>query len=189
MINNPSPYKDNTIVLVWSDQGFHHGEKGHWGKHTLWQRTTQVPFIWAGKGIVKNKKEEGPVSLIDIYPTLSELCGLDALGGLEGVSLASALQNQEQLNDRNIFVPHAERGSYAVVNKEWRYISYNDGAEELYNTGEDPNEWNNLIGDESLRPVIDELKKSAPLDFAPSATPRNSLDLVVEGDSFHWEKK
>ena len=40
-----SPYKDNTIIIVWSDQGFHHGEKGHWGKHTLWQRTTHIPFI------------------------------------------------------------------------------------------------------------------------------------------------
>ena len=53
-----SPYNKNTIIVVWSDQGFHHGEKGHWGKHTLWQRTTRVPFIWAGKGIAENEKVE-----------------------------------------------------------------------------------------------------------------------------------
>ena len=184
-----SPYKDNTIVLFWSDQGFHHGEKGHWGKHTLWQRTTQVPFIWAGKGISKNTKLNDPVSLIDIYPTLAELCGVPAKKGLEGVSLASVLQNKAQTTARNIFIPHADRGSYAVVNNEWRYIYYNDGAEELYNTKNDPNEWNNLIGDEQYRPIINELKKSAPAAFAPQATRRNTLDLVVEGDGFHWEAK
>ena len=49
----PVPYADNTIVVLWSDHGYHHGEKGQWGKHTLWERTSNVPFIWAGPGVAE----------------------------------------------------------------------------------------------------------------------------------------
>ena len=127
-----SPYKENTIILMWSDQGFHHGEKGHWGKHTLWQRTTQVPFIWGGPGIAQNAEVAASVSLIDIYPTLTELCNLPVDRKFEGISLVNSLQNPSSAKDRNIFIPHAERKSYAVVNQDWRYIHYKDGYEEFY---------------------------------------------------------
>lgn len=184
-----SPYKDNTIVVVWSDQGFHHGEKGHWGKHTLWQRTTQVPFIWAGKGIAQNEKVKTPVSLIDIYPTLIELCGLSPNRQLEGVSLVSALQNPSSAVERDIFVPYHERGGYAVVNSNWRYIYYPDGAEELYNVRKDPNEWYNLAGKDEYRNIIKQMQKAAPEEFSPAATPKNKLKLIIVGDTFHWEPR
>lgn len=183
------PYKDNTIILFWSDQGFHHGEKGHWGKHTLWERTSHVPFIWAGKGIAENEQVETTVSLIDIYPTLVELCDLTVDSQLEGVSLTESLKEPSQSQERNVFLPHADRGSYAIINMNWRYIQYNDGTEEFYNVNEDPNEWYNLAGDEKYEQIILEMKKSLPPEFAPEATPRNDLDLVVDGDTFHWEKK
>jgi len=185
-----SPCKDNTIIIMWSDQGFHHGEKGHWGKHSLWQRTTQVPFIWAGKGIDQNKEIKDPVSLIDIYPTLVELCNLKVeTENLEGVSLSSVLQDPSTSKERNIFIPHSKRGSYAIVNNNWRYIYYTDGSEELYNIENDPNEWYNLIGDSKYDGIIEKMKKSAPSVFVPSATSRRALNLVVDGDSFRWEKK
>lgn len=183
-----SPIKDNTIIVFWSDQGFHLGEKGHWGKHTLWQRTSHVPFIWAGKGIPENKKVETTVSLIDMYPTFVELCNLPKVKNIEGVSLASALKKPSGSKDRNVFLPGSEKGSYAIINTNWRYISYSDG-EELYNVKEDPNEWYNLAGDEKYRPVMEKMKKSAPKVFATEVTPKNELKLVVEGDTFHWEKK
>jgi arylsulfatase A-like enzyme len=186
---NASPDKDNTIIVFWSDQGFHHGEKMHWGKHTLWQRTSHVPFIWAGKGIPENKKVETTVSLIDMYPTFVELCNLPKVKNIEGVSLASSLKKPSGSKDRNVFLPSNEKGSYAVINTNWRYISYFDGGEELYNVREDPNEWYNLAKDEKYRPVMEEMKKSAPKVFAPEVTPKNELKLVVEGDTFHWEKK
>jgi arylsulfatase A-like enzyme len=184
-----SPEKNNTIIVFWSDQGFHHGEKMHWGKHTLWQRTSHVPFIWAGKGISKNAKVETSVSLIDMYPTFIELCNLPKVKGIEGVSLVSNLKKPSQSKDRNVFLPGSEKGSYAVINTNWRYISYFDGGEELYNVKEDPNEWHNLAGDEKYRPIMQDMQKSTPKVFAPEVTPRNELKLVVEGDSFHWEKK
>jgi len=184
-----SPYADNTIIVMWSDQGFHHGEKGHWGKHTLWQRTTQVPFIWAGKGIAHNKKVKTTVSLIDIYPTLTELCGLPTNSKLQGVSLVSSLKDPSSAIERNIFVPYHERGGYAVVNSNWRYIHYADGAEELYNVKKDPNEWYNLAGKKNYRSIIEEMKKAVPKEFGSSATPKNKLKLIVEGDTFHWKEK
>ncbi len=184
-----SPNKENTIIVFWSDQGFHHGEKMHWGKHTLWQRTSHVPFIWAGKGIAKNERVNTSVSLIDMYPTFIELCNLPNVKNIEGVSLASSLKKPSKSIDRNVFLPSNEKGSYAVINTNWRYISYFDGGEELYNVKEDPNEWYNLATDEKYRTVMEEMKKSAPKVFAPEVTSKNELKLVVEGDSFHWEKK
>ncbi len=183
-----SRYKDNTIVILLSDQGFHHGEKMHWGKHTLWERTSHVPFIWAGKGIPENKRINTTVSLLDIYPTLIDLCNLPENNKLDGVSLAPVLQKPSTAKDRNVFLPSNERGSYAVINTNWRYIRYFDGGEELYNVKEDPNEWNNLAGDEKYRPIMAAMEKTSPAVFAPSVTPKKDLKLVIEGDKFHWEK-
>lgn len=184
-----TPYDDNTIVVFWSDQGFHHGEKGHWGKHTLWERTSHVPFIWAGEGIAKNEVVETTVSLIDMYPTFAELCNLNIDKKLDGVSLVSTLQNPATATERNVLLPYTEEDAYAIINSDWRYIHYSDDTEELYNRKEDPNEWENLAGDEKYSQIIEELKKSAPEEFAPEATQKNSLKLVVEGDTFHWEMK
>jgi len=138
------------------------------------------------------KQSKTTVSLIDIYPTLIELCNLQANKKLEGVSLVSALQNPSSSIDRNVFIPHAERESYAVVNSNWRYIYYKDGAEELYNVRKDPNEWYNLAGKEKYLSIVEEMKKAAPKKAAPKefgsvATPKNKLKLIVERDTFHWE--
>ena len=69
-----SPHADNTIVVFWSDHGYHHGQKGDWGKHTLWERTSNVPFIWSGPGIEEGARSDVTVSLIDMFPTLVEMC-------------------------------------------------------------------------------------------------------------------
>ena len=137
----------------------------------------------------ENEKVETTVSLIDLYPTFKELCHLPGEQKLEGVSLVSTLKNPSSAKERNVFIPHAERESYAVVNMDWRYIHYKDGSEELYQVKEDSNEWNNLANDIEYRPIMKAMRKSAPSEFAPEATPKNDLKLVVEGDSFHWEKK
>ena len=184
-----SPYKKNTLVCVWSDNGFHHGEKGIWGKHTLWERTSNVPLLWSGPGIPKNTKVPTTVSLIDIYPTFVELCKLPNKTQLDGVSLAPIFKNPSKAKDRNVILPYHERGGYAVINMNWRYIQYDDNTEEFYNLSTDPNEWNNLAGDTKYRPKMDEMKNFGPTTFAAPVTPKKELDLVVEGDKFHWVKK
>ncbi|GAB6165884.1 hypothetical protein JCM19992_18840 [Thermostilla marina] len=186
-----SPYAENTIIVFWADQGYHHGEKGHWGKHTLWERTTNAPFIWAGPRIARGRSVDLPVSLIDIYPTLVDMCNLKEDPGLEGESLRAILAEPDRAAemDRCVFVPHVDPGSYAVINRKWRYIRYADGTEELYDIQKDPNEWYNLAGDPRYEEVKKALASRAPSDFAPPATPKNRLRLVPEGESFHWEPK
>ena len=95
-----SAYKDNTIVVFWSDQGYHLGEKGDWGKHTLWERTSNVPFIWSGKGIARGANVDATVSLIDMYPTFIELCDLPAVENLDGTSLAQPDCLQDETGGR-----------------------------------------------------------------------------------------
>ncbi|MFT7634201.1 MAG: arylsulfatase A-like enzyme, partial [Mariniblastus sp.] len=185
-----SPYADNTIVVLWSDHGYHHGEKGQWGKHTLWERTSNVPFIWAGPGVAQGAKTDATASLIDMYPTLVELCKLPTPHqSLEGESLASSLNNPAAAKDRNVFLPYMEPGEYAIINRDWRYIRYGDDGEELYNLREDPNEWTNLASQPKYADVKTRLRKSAPKSFAAPETKFNlRKDLVIEGETFRWEK-
>ena len=185
-----SPYADNTIVVFWSDHGYHHGEKGDWGKHTLWERTSNVPFIWAGPGVTAGAKTDVTVSLIDMYPTLVEMCGLPKPHQpLEGQSIARTLSNPSAAGDRNVFLPHMNPGEYAMINRDWRYIRYGDDGEELYNLRDDPNEWNNLASDVKYADVKAALAKSAPVAFAePEPSLNASKDLVIEGETFRWEK-
>ncbi len=184
-----SPYADNTIIVLWSDHGYHHGEKGQWGKHTLWERTSNVPFIWAGPGVATNANTDVTASLIDIYPTLVELCDLaKPHQQLEGESLASLLNDPAVAQDRTVFLPYLQPGEYAVINRNWRYISYGDAGEELYNVQEDPHEWTNLAADETHQDVKQKLQKFAPKNFAAAEKKFNlRKDLVVDGASFRWE--
>ena len=185
-----SPYADNTIVVLWSDHGYHLGEKGQWGKHTLWERTTNVPFIWAGPGVAKGAKTDVTASLIDIYPTFVEMCGLPKPHQtLEGQSLVATLSEPQTAKDRAVFLPYIMPGEYAVINRDWRYIRYGDDGEELYHVREDPNEWNNLASDSKYDGIKARLKKRAPTNFAQPEQKLNSRkDLVIDGEAFRWEK-
>ena len=185
-----SPYADNTVVVLWSDHGYHHGEKGDWGKHTLWERTSNVPFIWAGPGIASGRESDVTVSLIDMYPTLVDLCGLaNPHQTLEGESLVIALADPGAATDRDVFLPHMNPGEYAIINRDWRYIRYGDDGEELYDVQADPNEWNNLADEPQHNGLKAQMRKSAPPDFAPAASGLNARkDLVIAGEEFHWEK-
>lgn len=191
-----SPYADNTVVVLWSDHGYHHGEKGHWGKHTLWDRTSRVPFIWAGPGVAAGHHATNTVSLIDIYPTLVEMCDLPTPPQpLEGRSLASTLRDPTSTlraptsgEDRHVLLPGLEPGEYALITNQWRYIHYNDG-EELYDRQADPHEWTNLAASANYAAVKEQLRQHAPRTFAPSVEKRNARrDLVITGDTFHWER-
>ena len=185
-----SPYADNTIVVLWSDHGYHLGEKGQWGKHTLWERTSNVPFVWAGPGVAQGVRTDITVSLIDIYPTLVEQCNLPApRQELEGTSLASTLKNPDSASDRTVYLPYINPGEYTLMNRDWRFIYYDDENQELYNVQEDPHEWNNLASDPEYADVITRLRDLAPTEFADPEPKLNSRrDLVVEGETFRWEK-
>ena len=184
------PNADNTIIVLWSDHGYHHGEKGDWGKHTLWERTSNVPFVWAGPGVAKGVTSDVTVSLIDMYPTFVELCDLPKPPHtLEGTSIAATLADPNNAKDREVYLPHMFPKSFAIMNREWRYIRYKDGSEELYNVQKDPNEWRNLAEQQKYDEIKKHLAEKAPKKFAKPAPKRKSKrNLILEGETFHWEK-
>lgn len=185
-----SPHKDNTIIVFWSDHGYALGEKGQWGKHTLWQKTSNVPFLWAGPGIKKGAVTHSTASLIDIYPTLMDLCGIKNNEALEGQSLKSILSNPGSDHpSRTVLLPYDKPNSYALINETWRYIKHEDESEELYNVKKDPHEWDNLAGNPDYKEVIESIKQHAPQKFAPMGTLVKNLQLVLEGERYHWVPK
>lgn len=167
---NTSKYADNTIVILWSDHGWHHGEKEHWRKFTLWQKGTRVPFIVKVPQAVNNGTTSNePVSLIDVYPTLLDLCGLPANETNDGKSIASLLTEKNAMIDKPVLVTYG-KGNNSIKDKKYNYIQYHDGSEELYDRDKDPNEWTNLAKDPKYTDVIVRLKKHIPTKSADYKT-------------------
>lgn len=177
---NHGPHRDNTLVVLWSDHGFHLGEKQHVAKRTLWEESTRVPLIFAGKGISKGERSGEPVSLVDIYPTLIEWCGLEKNGKLEGASLVPQLKDAKAPRE----VPAVSAsyfGNYSVRSRDWRYIRYADGAEELYDHRVDSDEQNNVAGDSSHDAVKAELARWIPKTQVPEVKPVKTREQVRAG--------
>jgi arylsulfatase A-like enzyme len=141
---NETGQADNTVVVLWSDHGWHLGEKAVTGKNTLWEPSTRVPLIFAGPGVTAGGRCARPAELLDLYPTLVELCGLPARDDLEGLSLAPQLRDANAPRDRPALTSH-NRGNHAIRTETHRYIRYADGSEELYDLSADPREWTNLL--------------------------------------------
>uniref|UniRef100_A0A7C4LKK3 DUF4976 domain-containing protein n=1 Tax=Schlesneria paludicola TaxID=360056 RepID=A0A7C4LKK3_9PLAN len=171
---------DHTIIVLWSDHGWHLGEKGITGKNTLWERSTRVPLIFAGPGVTPGGRCAEPVELLDLYPTLLELCGLPARDDLEGHSLVPQLQNARTPREWPAITSH-NQGNHAVRSVRWRYIHYADGTEELYDLQHDPREWNNLAHDPAFAAVLAEHRRWLPkLDVPPAP---GSADRVLTYDA------
>ncbi|MEM7475043.1 MAG: sulfatase/phosphatase domain-containing protein, partial [Planctomycetota bacterium] len=127
---------------------WHLGEKQHWRKHALWEDTTRTTLIFSTP---KTRASSSPaprdcprvVSLIDLYPTISDLCGIKTPENLDGQSIAPLLKDPTQTWDRPALMTFGE-GNHALRTEHWRFIRYKDGGEELYDHRIDPNEWNNL---------------------------------------------
>lgn len=139
-----SPYRDNTIVVLWGDHGWHLGEKRHWRKFALWEEATRCPYLWVVPGLTpKNQVCERTVDLMSLYPTLTELCGIETPKHVEGKSIRALLADPDAAWDRPALTTHG-RGNHALRTERWRYIRYADGSEELYDEAADPYEWTNL---------------------------------------------
>jgi arylsulfatase A-like enzyme len=181
-----SPYGANTIIVFWSDNGWHLGEKLHWHKSTLWQRATHVPLIIAGPGVGRPGKDRPqPVSLLDLYPTLVELCGLPPQSRLEGASLVPLLKDAGAR--RHPAVSTFQPGNHAVRDERWRYIVYADGSEELYDEVNDPHEYHNLADRPEHAARKKEMARWAPKTSAPPKPDRNAFDF--DFPSYTWKLK
>lgn len=156
-----SPYRDNTLVVLWSDHGYHLGEKNTFQKQSLWERSSHVPLVFAGPGIVGGGRCDRIVSLLDIYPTLLDLCGLPANPRNEGRSLVPLLRDPSR-DWPFPAITYWQGNNVAIQDERYRYIRYDDGSEELYDHQRDPHEWTNLAGAPASAPVKERLAGLIP---------------------------
>jgi len=169
-----SGHADNTIIVFWGDHGWHLGEKRHWAKCTLWEEADRAPLTIVAPGVTTpNTVCPRTVSLIDLYPTLVELCGLPPREGMDGVSLVPLLKDPQRRWERPA-VTDFKYGNTSVRSERWRYTRYSDGGEELYDHDADPMEWTNLADDPALAEVKADLSRWLPKHYAPDA-PRRYL--------------
>ncbi|MGB0993096.1 MAG: sulfatase [Akkermansiaceae bacterium] len=174
------PNKNNTIVILWSDHGWHLGSKEHWQKYTAWRACTRIPFMLKvpaklskalPQGIAPGSTCDQPVSLISVFPTLTELCGLPAKPNVDGRSVVPLLKDPNKPLDPVAITYLHKVGSIGISGKDWRYVRYADKSEELYHIKTDPYEWNNLIATPELaakhQEKLNEFRKHIPAHFVP----------------------
>ena len=163
-----SKYADSTIIVLWSDHGFQLGEKGRWGKYSLWERATRVNLIWIVPGVttpgtVSNK----PANLLDIYPTLASLTGLEPPEGqLEGNDLSILMKNPDAPWDETT-VTYFGYKNFGVRSERYRYIVYEDGTEELYDRTKDKWEWTNLANNPEYAAIKKKMRGEIPIHHEP----------------------
>jgi arylsulfatase A-like enzyme len=172
---------DNTIIVLWSDHGFHLGEKNVWGKMTFWDETTRVPFIIVAPGVTTpGSVSDEVVSTQSIYATLAELTGLQLPEHVDGSSLVPLLRNPSMEWDDVAITTYGDYGNFSVRGDMYRYTIYSDGDEELYDLESDPNEWLNLADD----PNYAAIKESLALRIPPveeHAPPVRGIDELQQG--------
>ena len=168
-----SALKDNTIIVLWTDHGFHIGEKENWEKFALWNQTTRVPLFIHAPGISQDgKKTNQPATLTDLYPTLCELTGLPTPKQCDGLSLVPQLKSpgspRERLSLTSYQFNREKQPSHAVSDSRYRYILYPGGFEELYDLQTDPHEFTNRADDPQLAVVKQKLAARIPKQVAPN---------------------
>jgi uncharacterized sulfatase len=163
---------DQTVVIFVSDHGFLLGEHGQWQKQLLFEESNRVPLIFAGPGIAGRGASPRVVEMLDLYPTLVELCGLpEPRHILEGVSLVPLLTNPNAQHDRPAY-SQVQRGTdqappgptvmgRSVRTDRWRYIEWDGGrlGRELYDHDNDPREYQNLASNPAQAQVVSEMKR------------------------------
>jgi arylsulfatase A-like enzyme len=169
-----SKYKDNTIVVLIGDHGWQLGEKLKYRKNNAWEEDCRAPMIIHVPGNKKTARIQAIVSFMDIYPTLTELCGLPLPDHLEGSSLIPLMKNPEM--EWQPALSTITYQNHSVRSSRYRYIIYEDGTEELYDHQVDPREWKNLIRDNKYEAVVEDLRKYLPETNAEPLTPIELID-------------
>ena len=160
---NNSKYKDNTIVVLLTDNGFQLGHKNRWEKYSLWRMATNVPLIIKYPGQSKGQVCQRAVSFLDIYPTILDMLKVEKPDFLEGHSIVDWLTDPDKPRDIPAVITH-EKGNVSVVLDNWNYIRYKDGSEELYDRSKDKFEYHNLAGELKYKELKNKLAKFIPVD-------------------------
>lgn len=167
-----SPHRDNTIVIILSDHGFHMGEKQHFTKFALWEQTTHTLLMARIPGQTTSGIRDQPVNLLDLYPTLVDYCNLSDVENVSGVkqtldgnSLRPVIEDAG-FERKEPSITYFINGSMGMRTRDWRYIRYYDGSEELYNSKKDSKEWHNLADNPSYEKVKASFSKWIPDNIA-----------------------
>ena len=174
-----SKYADNTIIALFSDHGFHLGEKERWAKRSLWEDGTRVPVVVVAPGHKASQKTNRPAELLDIFPTLLELAGLPKDETQEGQSLVPLMKNPKR-EWKHPAITSFGLGNYSIRSTNYRFIQYFDGSRELYDLRDDPHEWKNLIENPKMPQVIQEHASFIPQKQHP-ILPGNSTGHKAYG--------
>lgn len=170
-----SPHAKNTIVVLLSDHGWHLGEKERWAKRSLWNDGIRVPLIITAPGYAEKQICDAPVGLIDIFPTLLELSNQPPRTDLEGLSLKRLLTNPDAEWSRPILTTFGPE-NHSLRARNWHYIRYADGSEELYHHANDPHEWTNIADQKPA--IIAEFRKHLPkTNAAPLIGPNRNWEV------------
>jgi len=182
-----SDYAGNTVIALFSDHGFHLGEKERWAKRSLWEDGTRVPIILTAPGFKSNQTSDRPAELIDIFPTLLELVGLPADSGQEGQSLVPLMKNPRREWSHPAITSFG-LGNYSVRSTRYRFIQYFDGSRELYDLSKDPHEWKNLIKIPKMKSVIMEHTAFIPKKQHPVLPGRSTGHAAYEAANANIKK-
>ena len=156
---------DKTIIVFWSDHGYFLGEKGLWYKRKAFERSARMPLIIAAPGLARNQSTGKTVELVDLYPTLADLCGLMPPGNLEGKSLRPILNNpvKAKWNKPAVTQVWHNRNAwgYSLRTERWRYTEWLQGKAgvELYDHANDPEEITNLASNADHKKLVARLSK------------------------------
>ena len=156
------PNKDNTMIVLWGDHGWHLGEKHRWRKFALWEEATRTPYIWYVPGLTpEGGHTDTPIDLQSLWPTLAQLSGLKAPDYVEGHSIATLLA-QPNANWQIPAITTQGFNNHAIRWQDYRYISYSSGGEEFYNHDTDPYEWDNMAKAQQYQQAKQHMKISLP---------------------------
>ena len=162
-----SPHRDNTMICLWGDHGWHLGEKEHWRKFALWEEATRAPFIWVVPGTTKAGGVcTQPVDFMSIYPTMCAITGVPKPAWVEGLDIRLLLADPSAAWAHPAITTFGQN-NHAIRTDRWRYIRYSDGGEELYDHANDEYEWTNLATKPEHAVLKAELGKHLPTSNVP----------------------
>ena len=172
--------RDKTIVIFTSDHGYHLGEHDFWAKVSLREESAAVPLIIC----VPNQSPgvcNSLVELLDLYPTVADLCGLEVPQRLQGKNIRSMLSNPEVTVRESAFSVAPMRKGFLLRENNWAYIQYGEDAAngiELYDMNLDPKQYNNLSRDPAHTELIDAFKAKMELKMTEIRT--NDLPASIK---------
>lgn len=197
---------ENTIIVFTSDHGYHMGEHGLWQKQSVFEGSARVPLLIVAPGATRGGVAKSPVSHLDLYPTLTELCGVKAPANIQGQSLVGMLQDPN-VKGRGWALTQVVRGGgfkragasaaagdngnrffgYSLRTYRWRYTEWDEGnkGRELYDHESDPKELTNLANDPKYAKTVEELSKQLR-DAAKSTFPADGKTPVLDKEGVMW---